>query len=181
MNAITRYFRADSAPPVAFVNEVYTRTFRAATILSGLKRFLVDYYVWACLPNGNETLPRICRVTRTTASQVPPLYAYPQPFIQHVTTTLSDISAKVVIDPKDPRQRTESKDAVVDFVNLEAFLCNARQGRLKCRYHQHTSQGLCFNLIVDSAPVTATLEQNRQTLQNVKDLHIQRRQMVNGS
>ena len=137
MNHITKNFRADQPPSPAFVKEIYHGS--NSTRLYGLKRFLVDYYIWirAYVDSG----------------RYPPLENYLPAFIADVANTSRAIETEVVIDSKDLLKRTETKDVVMDFPRLGAFLCNARQGRLKCRYHHHSSMERCHNLIVDDTPI----------------------------
>lgn len=137
MNGIVKYMRKDGPPQPDLVKEAYEQA--NTVMLHGLKKFLIDYYIW---------------MTKVlTSARYPSIQSYPLAFIADVNTTLADIEEQVIIDPNDSLRRTESKDVVIDFWQLEHYLCTARQGRLKCRYHHHTPYECCFNLIVDNTPI----------------------------
>jgi hypothetical protein len=57
MNVIVQFFRLDQTIPPTLVDEVYGRSNPG---LAGLKKFLVDYYIWSCMPPSTPGLPRLC-------------------------------------------------------------------------------------------------------------------------
>jgi hypothetical protein len=79
-------------------------------------------------------------------------------FRQHVQATCKDIQTRKHTydntNPNNPRNR-EIVDVEINFNALENCLCHDNQGLLKCRYHVHSTTEPCFDLIVDSTPVTA--------------------------
>lgn len=174
MNTIIKYFRANHPPPVSFVTNVYQNS--AIGRVSGLQKFLIDYYIWACVPPEEGRLPYICDFANVDPSQVPPLSAYPAAFRQQVTATLKDNVTQDIVDPGAllrPQvpvvawaliNRTEPRGAVVDFAGLQAFLCNARQGTLKCRYHHHSRNQPCHNMLVDDTPVAGPVNPGTRNL-----------------
>ena len=132
INAIIKYFRADEALSPVFVSWIYTEF--PSINATGIKKLIVDYYVWCSTYDSDKT---------------PSLSKYAAAFQIDVKAAMDAIATQVVIDPKDPKKRTEPQDVVVDFTRLENFLCHQREGRLKCRYHHHPPKGFCYNLIVD--------------------------------
>jgi hypothetical protein len=146
MNTIIRLFQPGQLIPTALIDEAYLRS---STGLAGLRKFLVDYYVWGCLPPPMSELPRLCLIHGLPKSQIPPLSEYPYAFRTGVETThenvRTDIPARTHALSK-PRQK-EYLDTEIDFSNLDSFMRNAKGGALRCRYHQHTNVDVCFNLM----------------------------------
>lgn len=138
MNVIARHFRADGPPPPDFITWIYDKCPQGRPI--GLRRFFVDFYNWALRVNTNR---------------VPQLSDYIMAFHQDVTAAAAATQKQVLIDEKDPLKRTEPQDIIIDFKQLQTVLCNARQGRLKCRYHHHKPGELCFHYIVDDGIPTS--------------------------
>jgi hypothetical protein len=139
INLIISRIRMKTPPLPIHVFQVYTRS---AAGLRGLKKLLVDAWIWA---------------NRISNGQVPRLSDYLPEFQEHVNATLRDMhTTKYALDsinPANPRNR-ETIDVEINFHALENCLCNASQGRLKCRYHVHSTNEPCWNLLVDSTPVT---------------------------
>ncbi|KAF1938452.1 hypothetical protein EJ02DRAFT_21768 [Clathrospora elynae] len=136
MNAIVKFFRVDGFPLPAFVFDVYRR---CAPGPCGLKKLIVDYYIWIDSTEHRKALP--------------PLHTYLREFGQDATEVFAAIKTFMVIDRRDPLQRQESLDVVVNFNKLETFLRDERGARLRCRYHEHTRHQMCFSLIVDDTSI----------------------------
>ncbi|KAF2855272.1 hypothetical protein T440DRAFT_386354 [Plenodomus tracheiphilus IPT5] len=132
MNAIVKFFGPDGPPSPPFIAWLYRKSPVGQPL--GLKRFFVDFYNWALSVH---------------ADKVPLLDYYVPDFRRDVSLAFAATKTQVVVDPDDKRKRTEPADVIVDFTKLQEVLCNGRQGRLKCRYHQHERDQMCFNLIVD--------------------------------
>jgi hypothetical protein len=129
------------------VDEVYSRS---NPDLAGLKKFLVDYYIWSCMPPSKPGLSRLCVSSGLSKSQIPPLSCYPLAFRTGVIITHQNIRTKFREEAKNlsrPREK-EYKDTKIDLSNLNTFIRNAKGGMLRCRYHQHTHVDLCLNLMV---------------------------------
>lgn len=140
MNLTIRHLRIDSPPLPHHVFQVYSRS---NTGLHGFKKLLVDAWIWA---------------NRVSSGHIPRLTDYMPEFQQHVQATLEDMQTRKhtfdTANPNNPRNR-ETVDIDINFNALENCLCHGNQGLLKCRYHVHTTTEPCWNLIVDSTPVTA--------------------------
>ncbi|CBX90492.1 predicted protein [Plenodomus lingam JN3] len=132
MNVIAKFFHPDGPPTPEFVLWVYS--FCPDDKPLGLKRFVVDSYNWAACFDV-DPLPRI-------TAYIP---AFQRDAIHAATATQIDL----LINPRDVSRGTEPQDIIIDFTRLYDVLCNERQGRLKCRYHHHGRNELCFNYIVD--------------------------------
>jgi hypothetical protein len=147
MNAIVQFFRPDQPTPSTLVDEVYSRSNSG---LAGLKKFLVDYYIWSCMPPSTPGLPRMCVSSGLSESQIPPLSCYPLAFRTGVTITHQNMRTEVLkeVNPLSKPHEKEYKDTEIDFSNLNTFLRNAKGGMLRCRYHQHNHVDLCLNLMV---------------------------------
>jgi hypothetical protein len=147
MNTIIQLFHPDQPIPPALVEEVYHRSHPG---LAGLKKFLVDYYIWACIPHSKTEPPRLCISSGLSKSSIPSLSHYPHAFRTGVTITHQNMRTEVPAEPNPLSRLREKqyKDTEIDFSNLETFLRNAKGGALRCRYHQHTHVDLCFNLMV---------------------------------
>jgi hypothetical protein len=143
LNTVICHLSVDSPLLPYHVEQVYKRSF---TGLHGLKKLLVDAFIWAHRVNSSVVLQRS---------------DYLPGFQADVTATLKNIqSRKHAFDstnPNNPLNR-EFVDVEIDFFRLESCLCNDNQGRLKCRYHVHTTNEACWNLIVDDTPVTMSLK-----------------------
>ena len=147
MNTIIQLFRPNQPIPPSLVEEVYRR---ANPGLAGFKKFLVDYYIWACIPPSKSALPRLCMSSGLLKSSIPPLSRYPEAFRTGVTITHQNIHKQITAETNPlsrPREK-QYKDTEIDFSNLDMFLRNGKGGMLRCRYHQHTHVDLCFNLMV---------------------------------
>jgi hypothetical protein len=140
LNLIVRHLHMNSAPLPHHVAQVYARS---SAGLTGLKKLLVDAYLW---------------VQRVNSTMVKPLHSYPPAFQADVTATLNATRTRKhtydVNHPDNPLNR-EFVDIGIDFARLESCLVNDTQGSLKCRYHMHGANEMCWNLMVDSTPVTA--------------------------
>jgi hypothetical protein len=147
MNAIVQFFRPDQTIPPTLVDEVYSRPNPG---LAGLKEFLVEYYIWACIPPSKSELPRLCVSSALSKSQIPPLSRYPQAFRTGVNITHQNMRTEVLdeVNPLSRPREKKYKDTEIDFSNLNTFLRNAEGGMLRCRYHQHIHVNLCLNLMV---------------------------------
>jgi hypothetical protein len=139
LNTIIRHLHMRSPPLPHHVEQVYKRSWAG---LHGLKKLLVDAFIWARGFNSNA-MPRLSN--------------YEPEFRADVTATLKNIQTrKHTLDSmnhNNPLNR-EFVDVEINFFTLESSLCNDNQGRLKCRYHVHTTNEVCWNLIVDDTPVT---------------------------
>ena len=143
INLIIRYLRVDSPPLPVHISEIYSRSTTPG--LTGLKKLLVDAYIWThTISNG----------------QVPRLSSYLPAFQAHVSATLDAITTRRyaydAMNPSNPRNR-EFVDSRIDFARLQACLCNDGQGRLKCRYHLHGAAEPCWDMLVDSTPITGAV------------------------
>jgi hypothetical protein len=138
LNLIVRHLHMDSPPLPIHIQEVYSRS---SPGLHGLKKLLVDAWVWA---------------DRISNGQIPRLSNYLPEFQEHVNITIMEIHTKRYpfdsANAHNPRN-SETMDVEINFQALENCLCHGNQGRLKCRYHVHPSTEPCWNLIVDDTPV----------------------------
>lgn len=132
MNAIVQSFAPDKPPTTEFVSEVYRRSMTGS---QGLKKLLVDYYIWGCFDGPRQNVPTICQVTNTQAFEILDLDMYHHAFIDDVNSTYQELMA--------------SNDVTVNFMDAEEFLIHCHEARFRCRYHHHTTEELCFNLMVD--------------------------------
>jgi hypothetical protein len=140
LNLIVRHLHMDSPPLTHHVAQAYARS---SAGLNGFKKLLVDAYLWA---------------QRVNSVMVPPLRSYLPAFQADVTATLNKTRPRKhtfdAMRPNNPRNR-EFVDVVIDFSRLENYLVHDNQGRLKCRYHVHAANQMCWNLMVDSNLVAA--------------------------
>jgi hypothetical protein len=145
MNQITRNFRSDLPPSQDLVAEVYNHT-TARDIPTGLKRFMVDYYIWSCYVPREHTETRSNIVKYTKSRQGPAQIQ--QADIPELNSASFD--PKFVNDVQKTLQRIRDRgDLVVDCRNVEDWLKTKAPGPTgRCRYHQHTDQELCFSLLV---------------------------------
>jgi hypothetical protein len=137
MNLIVRNLNMDTPPLPIHVQQVYSRS---APGLHGLKKLLVDAWIWA---------------NRISNGKVPKLTDYLSQFQEDVNATVLQIQAKKYpLDAENPHnpRNNETVDVEINFHALENCLCHGNQGRLKCRYHVHASTEPCWNLIVDDSP-----------------------------
>jgi len=132
MNAIVKFFRPDGPPSPAFIAWLYENCITGRPL--GLKKFFVDFYNWA---------------RSVGADRLPELNEYIPAFQDDANRAAANTNELVQIDPKDPLERKEQADVIIDFRHLQTVLCNDRQGRLKCRYHHHKAGNMCFHLIVE--------------------------------
>jgi hypothetical protein len=147
MNAIVQFFRPDQKIPPTLVDEAYSRSNPG---LVGLKKFLVDYYIWSCMHPSTPGLPRLCVSSGLSESQILPLSCYLRAFHTGVTITHQSMRTEALKEANvlsRPREK-EHKDTEIDFSNLNTFIRNAKEGMIRCHYHQHTHVDLCLNLMV---------------------------------
>jgi hypothetical protein len=140
MNLVIRHLRIDAPPLPCHVFQAYSRSNAG---LYGFKKLLVDAWIWT---------------NHVSNGQVPRLDDYMLEFQQHVQATFKDIQTRKYTyddtNPNNPRNR-EMVDVEINFNALKNCLCHGNHGLLKCRYRVHPTTKPCFNLIVDSTPVTA--------------------------
>jgi hypothetical protein len=145
LNLIIKHLHVTQAPPPALVSEIYLASWSKANF-HGLKKLLVDAYVWACAPRPGQT-------ARFPSGD---FRLYPVLFRQDVTTTHADIYTKKfpvdAVNPLNPNNKL-MRDVELDFTRLESSLCIDHHGLAKCRYHHHSADEMCFHLIVDDTPM----------------------------
>ncbi|KAF2878270.1 hypothetical protein BDV95DRAFT_600936 [Massariosphaeria phaeospora] len=135
MNEITKTFVPDIPLTVGLVEAVYARQ---TTTTRGLKKFLVDYYIWGIVLMGGQQFPRIRSVVGYNGP-IPPMSEYPQQFGADVRAMALSWNA--------------GQEVVMDFSSLWVSIRTMDNGAQRCRYHQHEANEMCFHMVIDNTPV----------------------------